>query len=70
MEQETIPSTIERLNQYFNDDLGGGDLTGSTEVKYFPKVLLGFFKSKTFPMTENLMPDGSVTVNKFTFSHQ
>ena len=70
MEQETIQSTTQRLNQYSDDDLGGGDLTGSTEVKYFPKVLLGLFKSKTFPMTENLMPDGSVTVNEFIFSHQ
>lgn len=39
-----------------------GHLTGSAEEKYFPQVLLGLFKFKTFPVTENLTPEGSVTV--------
>ena len=39
-----------------------GYLTGSTEVKYFPQVLLGLAKFRIFPVTENLMPEGSVTV--------
>ena len=37
-------------------------LTGSAEVKYFPQVLLGLGKFRIFPVTENLMPEGSVTV--------
>ena len=39
-----------------------GYLTGSTGVKCFPQVLLGLGKLKIFPATENLMPEGSVTV--------
>ena len=39
-----------------------GYLTGSTEVKYFPHVLLGLANFRIFPVTENLMPEGSVTV--------
>ena len=39
-----------------------GYLTGSVEVKYFPQVLLGLAKLKTFPVTENLTPSGSVTI--------
>ena len=37
-------------------------LTGRAEVKYFPQVLLGLVKFRIFPVTENLMPEGSVTV--------
>jgi hypothetical protein len=37
-----------------------GYLTGNE--KYFPQVLLGLDKFKTFPVTENLMPEGSVTL--------
>ena len=39
-----------------------GYLTGSTGVKCFPQVLLGLGKLRIFPVTENLMPEGSVTV--------
>ena len=45
-----------------------GNLTGSAEAKYFSQVLLGLTRFNTFPLTENLMPDGSVTVViKFSF---
>lgn len=44
------------------------NLTGSAEAKYFSQVLLGLTRFNTFPLTENLMPDGSVTVAiKFSF---
>ena len=39
-----------------------GYLTGSAEEKYFPQVLLGLGNFRIFPATENLMPEGSVTV--------
>ena len=46
-----------------------GILTGSADAKYFSQVLLGLTEFKTFPVTENLMPDGSVTVvNELDFS--
>ena len=42
-----------------------GYLTGSIEEKYFPQVFLGLGSFKTFPVTENLMPEGSVTIQKW-----
>ena len=39
-----------------------GYLTGSTEEKYFAQVLLGLANFRTFPVTENLTPEGSVTI--------
>lgn len=66
MERETMQSAIIRLNHYCHDDLG--NLTGSTGVKHFPQALLGLRNFKTFPMTENLIPDGSMTVeHKLSF---
>ena len=41
-----------------------GYLTGSVEVKYFAQVLLGLANFRTFPVTENLMAEGSVTILK------
>ena len=41
-----------------------GYLTGSVEEKYFPQVFLGLGNFKTFPVTENLIPEGSVTNQK------
>src|SRR4051812_6362022 len=37
------------------------ELTGRTFPKYFSHVLLGSLTLRTFPVTENLTPDGSVT---------
>ena len=46
-----------------------GYLTGSVEVKYFPQVLLGLAKFRTFPVTENRMPEGSVTIKKWKMGY-
>lgn len=41
------------------------ELTGIEEAKYLAHMLLGFFIPRTFPVTENLIPDGSVTVKRW-----
>ena len=60
MEQVTIQSPIKYLITI--EIMTIGYLTGSAEVKYFPQVLLGLAKFRIFPVTENLTPEGSVTV--------
>jgi glycine cleavage system protein P-like pyridoxal-binding family len=40
------------------------ELTGIEEAKYLAHTLLGFLRPRTFPVTENLIPDGSVTMKK------
>lgn len=56
-----ITAHSETFNHYMQENPGMLDRTG-IEPKYFAQVLLGLATPRTFPVTENLMPEGFMTV--------